>query len=382
MIDLRGYFDYAAATPLDPKVKKAMDPYLADFFYNPSAQYAPARGVNANLKALRAEVADILGAKSTEIIFTSGATEANNLAIYGIMSLFKNANMIVSGLEHDSVLKPSQNFNTKICPVNPKGVVDPEVLSKLIDEKTVLVSIMLANNEIGTIQPIKKIAEIVKEIRHRRQKSGNKIPIYLHTDAAQATNYLDLHVSRLGVDLMTINGGKIYGPKNSGLLFVRTGIILSPMILGGGQERGLRSGTESLASIAGLVQAIKIASKKREAEKTRLSMLQKHFIDLLEKNITNFAINASLKNRLPNNLHVTFYGLDNERIMMKLDSLGFCVAVGSACSASSDEPSHVLQALGMSEKDIRASIRFSMGRQTTLQDVENLVKALKIAVRA
>lgn len=382
MSDITGYFDYAAATPLDPKVKKAMDPYHTDFFYNPSAQYAPARSVNAQLKAFRAETASILGAKPTEIVFTSGATEANNLAIYGVMSLHKNANVVISALEHDSVVKPSQNFDTKICPVNSKGIVDPEVVKKLIDEKTVLVSIMLANNEIGTIQPIKKIAEIIKDTRHRRQKSDNKTPIYLHTDVAQATNYLDLHVSRLGADLMTINGGKIYGPKNSGLLFVRTGIVLKSMILGGGQERGIRSGTESLATIAGLVEALKITNKKRDAEKTRLGLLQKQFIDFLEKNITNFTINGSLKNRLPNNLHVTFHGLDNERIMMKLDYLGYCVAVGSACSASSDEPSHVLQALGMSENDIRASIRFSMGRYTTAEDIENLAKAIKTAVRA
>lgn len=367
---------------MDVRVKKAMDPYLADFFYNPSAQYAPSREVNARLKALRAEVANILGAKPTEVIFTSGATEASNLAVYGIMSLQKNTNMIISAIEHDSVIKPSNNFDTKTCPVNAKGIVDPEVLKKLIDDKTVLVSVMLANNEIGTIQPIKKIAEIIKQIRHHRQKSGNKAPIYLHTDAAQATNYLDLHVSRLGVDLMTINGGKIYGPKNSGLLFVRSGIVLNPMILGGGQERGIRSGTESLATIAGLVEALKITNKKRDAEKTRLGLLQKQFIDFLEKNITNFTINGSLKNRLPNNLHVTFHGLDNERIMMKLDYLGYCVAVGSACSASSDEPSHVLQALGMSENDIRASIRFSIGRYTTVEDVENLAKAIKTAVRA
>jgi cysteine desulfurase len=382
MPNLKGYFDYAAATPIDERVNKAMDPYLTDLFYNPSAQYAPARQVNADLKSTRFNLAKLLGAKPTEIIFTSGATEANNMAIYGVMQNFPYGNVITSAIEHESVLKPAETYYHRICHVDKKGVIDLPYLESLIDNETILVSVMLANNEIGTLQPIKKVAEIIKGVRETRQKKGIKTPIYLHTDAAQATNYIDLHVSRLGIDLMSINGGKIYGPKQTGALFIKTGINLKPLILGGGQERGLRSGTENIADIVGFVKAVEIAHKMRQTEVERLSKIRDEFIKLLQQNVPNHQINGSLKNRLPNNLNVTFFGEDNERLMMMLDDKGFCVAVGSACSASSDEPSHVLKALGASKKDIQSSLRFSMGRFTTNEDVENLVKAIKHSVRA
>ncbi len=382
MKDLRGYFDYAAATPVDVRVKNAMDPYLAELFYNPSAGYSPSRKISAELKIARVDLSRILGSKPTEIIFTSGATEANNMAIYGVMQNHSNANVITSAIEHESVLKQAEKYNHKVCPVDKKGSVDLEKLMVFIDDKTILISIMLANNEIGTIQPIKKIAEIIKNVRADRQKKGIEMPIYLHTDAAQATNYLDLHVSRLGVDLMSINGGKIYGPKQTGVLYVKTGVILQPLILGGGQERNLRSGTENMPGIIGLIKAVQIAEKKRNTEVKRLTGLQKLFIELFQKSGLDHQINGSLKNRLPNNLHVTFFGQDNERLMMQLDNLGFCVAVGSACSASSDEPSHVLAAIGIAKQDIQASLRFSMGRYTTAEDVKKLVDAVKTSIHA
>lgn len=382
MSGLSGYFDYAAATPLDPKVKEAMDPYFTDLFYNPSAQYGPARKINADIKFARSNLANLFGAKPTEVIFTSGATEANNMAIYGVMQNHPNGNIVTSAVDHESVLKPAEKYNHKICPVDKKGSVDLEKLQTLIDKNTTLVSIMLANNEIGTIQPIKKIAEIVKNVRQDRQKKGVETPIYLHTDAAQATNYLDLHTSRLGVDLMSINGGKIYGPKQTGVLYVRTGVILQPLILGGGQERNLRSGTENVPGNIGLVKALQITDKLRNNEVKRLADLQRLFIDLLQKSGLDHRVNGSLKNRLPNNVHVTFFGQDNERLMMQLDNLGFYVAVGSACGASSDEPSHVLTAIGMDKKEIQASLRFSTGRHTTTEDVENLVQSIKTCVHA
>lgn len=382
MKNISGYFDYSASTPLDVRVKKAMEPYFTDYFYNPSSGYSKAREVAVDLKNARAQIASLLGSKPSEIIFTAGATEANNMAIYGVMEKFSQANIVVSAIEHESVLKPAQNYRTKLCPVAKSGIIDLKELEALIDEKTVLVSVMLANNEIGTIQPVKKVAELINQVRQKRIKTGNKLPIYLHSDMAQAGNYLDLHISRLGVDLMSLNGGKIYGPKQSGILFVKTGLVLKPLILGGGQERNLRSGTENIPAIIGFAMALKIANEMREHEVKRLSELQKLFINLLKKHVPNHQINGSLKNRLPNNVHVTFFDQDNERLMILLDELGFCTAVGSACSASSEEPSHVLAALRMSKNDIQMSLRFSMGRLTTTGGVTKLVDAIKTSIHA
>lgn len=382
MKNISGYFDYSASTPLDVRVKKAMEPYFTDYFYNPSSGYSKAREVAVDLKNARAQIASLLGSKPSEIIFTAGATEANNMAIYGVMEKFSQANIVVSAIEHESVLKPAQNYRIKLCPVAKSGIIDLKELEALIDEKTVLVSVMLANNEIGTIQPVKKVAELINQVRQKRIKTGNKLPIYLHSDMAQAGNYLDLHISRLGVDLMSLNGGKIYGPKQSGILFVKTGLVLKPLILGGGQERNLRSGTENIPAIIGFAMALKIANEMREHEVKRLSELQKLFINLLKKHVPNHQINGSLKNRLPNNVHVTFFDQDNERLMILLDELGFCTAVGSACSASSEEPSHVLAALRMSKNDIQMSLRFSMGRLTTTGGVTKLVDAIKTSIHA
>ena len=379
---LSGYFDYAGATPVDERVTKAMSPYFTDFFYNPSAQYEQARSVAKHVKDARASVAKILGTKPSEILFTAGGTESNNLAIQGVMKQYPDCNIVVSTIEHDSVLEPTTSNTHKLCPVDEKGLIKLNDLLSLIDDKTVLVSVMLANNEIGTIQPIKKVAEIIKAINQSRQKKDIKTPLYLHSDCAQATNYLDLNIDRLGVDLLSINGGKIYGPKQSGILFVKNSVQLKPVIMGGGQERGLRSGTENVPAIIGFTKALELTSKLRKTETKRLNDLQKFFIELLEKNLATYQINGSLKNRLPNNVHLTFFEQDNERMMMKLDELGFQVAVGSACSASSDEPSHVLKALGMSKKDIQASLRFTMGRQTTEENIRSLVSAVKSSIRA
>ena len=233
------YLDYAAATPLDPHVLKAMQPYYSSNFQNPSATYLAGRKTRQDLEKARAKVANLLGAKPAEIIFTAGGTEANNLAIQGIMREYPGAEILTSSIEHDSVLEPAGLFNQKIIAVNKKGVIELGKLPKMISPKTVLICVMLVNNELGTIQPIKEVAQLIGEIRKKRAIDGNKLPLWLHTDAAQAPNYLDLHVSRLGVDLMMLNGGKIYGPKQSGVLYIRAGVKLMPLILGGGQLAGL-----------------------------------------------------------------------------------------------------------------------------------------------
>ncbi len=374
------YFDYAAGTPLDPKVLKAMEPYFIDLFYNPSALYDSSRRIKSDIRSSRETVARILGARTSEIIFTAGATEANNLAIKGIMGRFPDKNIIISAIEHESVVKPAEKYNFKVAKVNQKGLLDLDNLAKLIDEDTVMISIIYANNEIGTVQSIKSVAELIEEVRQRRKKSGNQTPIYLHTDSAQAVNYLDIHVSRLGVDLMSINGGKIYGPKQSGLLYVRTGLVLEPLILGGGQEKSLRSGTENVPAIIGLAKALEITDKLKKKESERLKSLQTLFLNLLKEKGVDFILNGTAKNRLPNNINLSFPGKDNETLMILLDNAGLMVATGSACSASSQEPSHVLKAIGLSDEEIAGSLRITLGRQTTEDSIKRLVNQLKIIV--
>jgi cysteine desulfurase len=298
------------------------------------------------------------------------------------MEQFPQGNVVISAVEHDAVTVPAKQFEHKICAVQSSGRIDVEALRSLIDDKTVLVSVMYANNEIGTIQPIHDIAKIIKKIlieRKIKASSSNNfkaLPIYLHTDACQAANYLPLLTNTLGVDLMTLNGGKIYGPKQSGILYVRTGLVLSPQILGGGQERSFRSGTENVAGIVGFAASLKEAGLMRSTESDRLRQLSGLFINKLAKKVPNTIVNGSIKHRLPNNIHITVPGCDNERLMMELDERGLMVATGSACSASSDEPSHVLKAIGLSDAHAYSSLRITFGRQTTEAEVRQLVNNL------
>ena len=374
------YLDHAAATPLDPAVLNAMQPYLSDRFYNPSATYLPAQEVRAVLNEARGRVAHWLGARPTEVIFTAGGTEANNLAIQGVLRKFPNCSVLVSSIEHDSVLKTAEKFNCSVALVTEQGRVELEKLRAQITDEPVLVSIMYANNEVGTIQPIRDVADIVREIRENRRKAGNVTPLYLHTDACQAVNYLDLQAARLGVDMMTLNGGKIYGPKQSGILYVASYVELEPLIYGGGQERGLRSGTENVAGAVGFAAALNAAQSIRKEETYRLSELQHYAYKQILEKLRSVVVNGDTKHRLPNNLHITLPGTDNERVLLQLESAGILTAAGSACSASSDTPSHVLRAMGIADKDARSSLRITMGRSTTQQDIDALVKALETIV--
>jgi cysteine desulfurase len=374
------YFDYAAATPMDPAVVAAMQPYLTDRFFNPSATYLAAQQVRKDLEAARARVAHWLGARPAELVFTAGGTEANNLAIRGVMQQFPEGNLVVSAIEHESVLATAHQFDCHEAGVNPDGIVDVPGLLKLIDDNTVLVSVMYANNEVGTIQPVRQIAAELQTIRKARRAAGNSRPLYLHTDAAQAANYLDLHTARLGVDLLSINGGKIYGPKQTGALFVGAHVQLAPQLTGGGQERGLRSGTENVAGAIGLSTALDLAQEHRAEEAKRLQQLQALFFKQLEETFPNAVINGSRKHRLPNNVHLTLPGQDNERLIFALDELGILCAAGSACSASNEEPSHVLRAMSVAETDAQSSLRFTMGRGTTEASVKRAVDALRSAV--
>jgi cysteine desulfurase len=369
------YLDYAAATPMLLEVRKIMEPYYSNSFYNPSATYLKGQNIRKDIEKARGRVAHWLGARPSNITFTSGGSEANNLAIHGIMRRYKGANVLISAIEHESVRAPAGKYNSKEIAVNKDGRVDTEDLKKKIDDKTVLISIMYANNEIGTVQPIKDVARIVNEERIKRGSKG--LPLYLHTDACQAANYLDLHVSRLGVDLMSLNSGKIYGPKQVGALFHKTGAQLDPLIDGGGQEQGLRSGTENVPGIIGFSAALDIVQSSRNEESKRLAVLREQLIDQLEKEVPNLIINGSRHYRLPNNIHITIPGVDNERLLMELDEKGIQAAAGSACQASAEEPSHVLKAIGASEKDAQSSLRMTIGRNTTQEDITKTINFLK-----
>jgi cysteine desulfurase len=368
------YLDHAATTPLDPAVLEAMQPYLTGRYFNPSAQYLAARMVRKDIEAARARIAYWFGARPSEIVFTAGGTEANNLAVHGVMGQFPDGNVVVSSIEHDAVLVPAGQYDCRLAPVGPDGIVDAGALLALVDDQTVLVSMMYANNELGTIQPIHRIAEALAALRKQRKR-----PLYFHVDACQAAAYLDLHAARLGVDMMTINASKIYGPKQVGALYVKAGTQLLPQVLGGGQERHLRSGTENVAGIIGLAKALDLVQERRHDETERLKTLQKLFLDLLAEKLPEARINGSQKHRLPNNVHLTIPGKDNERLMMQLDEQGVLVAVGSACSASSEEPSHVLKAIGMSDEEAQSSLRITMGRSTTEATVRKAVDVLALS---
>jgi cysteine desulfurase len=354
------YLDYAAATPVDSAALRAAAPYAQELFYNPSAVYQSAREVRVHLETARTQVAHVLGAKSKEIIFTAGGTEANNIAVHSLLSQFNDAHCVVSAIEHESVLEPAHQYNSTIVPVSKNGLVSVESVMYAITEKTVLVSIMYANNEIGTIQPIKDIVAAVAVIRADRLKNGNKRPIYVHTDACQAANYLDIQVRRMGVDLMTLNGGKIYSYKQSGCLYVRTGTELKPFMLGGGQERHIRSGTENTPAIIAFATMLQKVQKRKKSEVQRLKQMRNDIIATLSQ-IDNVKVNGDTVKRLPNNINVTIAGADGERLVMELDEAGVMVASGSACSAKNDQPSHVLLALGHSDAEASASLRITLG---------------------
>lgn len=370
------YLDHAATTPIDPAVITVMQPYLSDLFYNPSAQYSVARAVKKDLDAARAGIAHYIGCRPAELIFTAGGTEANNLAIKGVMDQFPGSRLLVSAIEHDSVLSPAKKYDAKIIPVVSDGRIDLEALGGSVDDTTVLISIQYANNEIGTIQPLKDIAELITTVRKDRQSRGVELPLYFHTDACQASAYLDIHASRLGIDLMTINASKIYGPKQIGALYIRSGTQLTPQILGGGQEKGYRSGTENVPAIIGFAKALQLVQDRRHDESERVKTLQQKIIAELAQKLPQITINGSLKNRLVNNVHITVPGYDNETLMMQLDEMGIMCAVGSACSASNDEPSHVLQAIGLTETEAQSSLRFTFGLSTTTDDISHVVDAL------
>ncbi len=358
------YLDHAAATPVADFVLAAMEPFLTNDFYNPSSPYAPAIAVRHSYEAAKASLASVIGAKPDEITMTAGATESINLVFNSV-----TGHVVTSAIEHPAVLQAARSHPHTLVQPTPKGVITAESVLEAITPDTQLVSIALANNELGTIQSLNKIAAVVQAERQNRIKTGNKTLIYFHTDASQGAGYLDLHVSRLGVDAMTLNAGKVYGPKQVALLWAQPNMRLSPLIMGGGQEHGLRSGTENVAGTIGFATALKAADAGRRAETERIASLRDSLQQRLVTAFPSAVISGNPKKRLPNFLHISFPGLDAERLLFALETKGVLVATGSACAANKGTRSHVLIAIGLASNVADGSLRMTLGKLTDQPEI-------------
>ncbi len=372
------YLDHAAATPMHKQVLRSMEPYLSELFYNPSALYAPAVQVKRDYYFAKKKIAMLIGAKIGEITITAGATESINLAFFNFALFNGEGHVVVPSIEHHAVIETAKIYDHTIIPVNKKGIVEVETLKNAITDKTTLVSVAIANNELGTVQPIKKISELISEIRADRLERKIDCPIYLHTDASQGATQLDLSVSRLNVDLMSLNAGKMYGPKQVGLLWAKSGLVLKPQIVGGGQERGLRSGTENVAGVIGFARALEISEEKRKSEVKRLEKLRNFMENEFKKEFPEAIFSGDHKKRLASYLHVSFPGLDGERLVFRLENKGVLVATGSACAANYNRRSHVLEAIGLSAEEADGSLRITLG---ALSNEENIKQATEIIIQ-
>jgi len=373
--------DYASSTPVLKEVREVMDKYYTKDFYNPGAIYQEALGVKSDISEARKKVARILGASSSGIVFTSSGTESNNLAILGAyqksLETFVKPHILVSNIEHPAVLKACEEVvrrggEMSLVEVDEYGVVSLESLKKNLKKNTFLVSIGLANSEIGTVEPVSKVARVIKEFR---KENNSKYPL-LHTDASQAPSFLPVGVEQLQVDLLTIDASKIYGPKGSALLAIRSGVEIQPVIVGGSQERGLRAGTENPSAIVGLAKALEIAERDRESELERLEALREEFIKLVEEKIPEALINGSRESHLPNIVSISIPNTLSEFILLKLDKEGVMISVGTTCSL--DElvsGSPVIEALGKGYLK-ESTLRFSFGRETNLNEVKEVVEKL------
>jgi len=393
----RYYFDYAATTPLDPKVFSAMLPYFSREFGNPSNLYGLSRNASSAIAEATKTITKILGCEPDEFIYTGSATEADNLAILGIArnakERWKDGKMerlkiIVSAVEHKGILNAcealeEEGFEVVKLPVLKNGLVDLEFLKKSLDEKIILVSVTMADSETSTIQPVAKISETIRnfEIENSLKTKNCKLKIYFHTDASQAAGYLDIDVNKLGVDLMTLSSHKIYGPKGVGGLYVKKGTKINPIIHGGGQQRGLRSGTENVPGIVGFAKALELVAKNKKQNNAKIKKMR----DMLEKgifkSISKVVLNGHPEKRMPNFLNISILDVEGEAMLLYLDELGIMVSTGSACNSQSLEPSYILTALGNSYEYIHGSLRFTLGRGNTMADVEYLLKHLPAVVK-
>lgn len=370
------YLDHAATTPLDARVLEAVLPYLEQEFGNPSSIHDSGRRARSALIEARHAVADILSARDDEIVFTSSGSEANNLALKGVVwaKRAEGDHIITTSIEHHSVLEACHfleelGFRVTYLPVDGFGLVDPDEVRKTITAGTILISVMHANNEIGTIQPIAEIARVAKE-------HG----VFFHTDAVQTFGTLAIDVWEIGVDLLSASAHKLYGPKGVGLLYVRQGVLLKSLIHGGAQERHRRAGTENIAGIIGLAKALQLAVGKRQPESERLTRLRDRLVRGITDSIDGVCLNGHPTKRLPNNVSICVEGLEGESLVLELNSHGIAASSGSACSSASHEPSHVLVALGLPSRLAQGALRLTLGRSTTGESVERVLEVLPEAV--
>ena len=383
------YFDHAATTPVSDEAMKAMTPYFSEKFGNPSSIYALGREAKAALWDAREEAAEMLGAKASEIIFTSGATESNNLALKGVAQAGSQIlrgipHMIVSAVEHHCVLdsakylERSYGMEVTYLPVDREGLVDPKEVEKAIKPNTVLVSVMMGNNEVGTLEPITGIGKVVSEAKAARKKAGSEVPIYFHTDAVQAFQYFDIDVDALGLDLMSLTGHKFYGPKGVGLLYLRTGTKIAQQQQGGAQERHLRAGTENVPYIIGMVEAMKEAKKDQAKSRKHITELTDYLIERVQKEVAEVELLGpkDAAKRLPHIAAFLFKRVEGESILINLDMKGIAASSGSACTSGSLEASHVTRAMGYSDLEAHGAVRFSLGRLNKKEDIDELIKYL------
>jgi len=372
------YLDNAASTAVHPEVVKEMMPYFDSQYGNPSSIHQFGRKAKNAIQKARKQVAALIGAEPDEILFTSGGTESNNTILYGITKLqgshLDQNHIITSSIEHEAILQPCKEFENigiKITylPVDEHGIVDPNDIANSINSHTVLVSIMLANNEVGTIQPIKEISEICK-----------KYQIPLHTDAVQAAGKVPINVKELGIDALSVSSHKINGPKGIGALFIKKGLRVAPQILGGGQENGMRSGTENVASIVGFGKACEIAKERLTENISHFKKLHSSMLERITKEISHVKLNGHSEKRIFNNIHLTFLGVNGEDLIIKLDEHGIAASTGSACSIHTQKASHVLKAMGFNHEQITGSLRMSFGYLNTLDEIDQTIDVLKKVV--
>jgi len=368
----RIYLDHAATTPTRPEVVKVMLPFFADTFGNPSSIYSYGQEARAAIEEARIKVAELIGARNEEIIFTSGGTEADNFGLKGVTyaNERKGNHIITTSIEHHAVLEVGKFLERRglritYLPMDKYGLVDPDDVRKAITDKTILISVMHANNEVGTIEPVEEIGEIAKE-------AG----IYFHSDAVQTVGHIPVNVDKLKVDLLSISAHKLYGPKGVGALYVRKGTKLVSLMHGGEQEKRRRAGTENVPAIVGLGKAVELAGQEMDREIERLAGLRDKLIKGLGEKIDHIHLNGHPTRRLPNNVNVSVDFVEGESILLNLDLEGICASTGSACSSASLEPSHVLLALGLPPEQAHGSLRFTLGRENSEADVECVLEVL------
>ena len=372
------YMDYAATTPTRQEVVNTMLPYMTTNFGNPSSIYTLAQDARNAVDSARKTISQILGSRSSEIVFTSGGTESENTAIKGVSFAMKHLgnHIITSMVEHHAVLHTCQQmeqfgFDVTYLPVDHNGQVRIEDLENSITENTILVSIMYANNEIGTIQPIKDMVRTVKNKANELSKT-----IVFHTDAVQAVGHVDIDVTELGVDMLSMSAHKFYGPRGVGALYVKRGTPFESLLAGGGQERRRRSGTENVPGIVGMAHALQLTHTDRKHESLRISKMRDRVVTELSNSVENLVFNGHPINRLDYNVSVSFKGVEGEPVLMGLDFAGICASSGSACSSASVEPSHVLLAIGRSAEEAQGTLRITLGRDNSEEDIDYLLDVL------